>query len=315
MKAPWKSKNAIPIMIVMLIAIIALIIFIGIMILQDFKIPDNYTQTEIILSLTQLETQSETETSKQTELPTETESETAAETLTESETQTETISESETADGNTDDSPLVVIDPGHQGPGQDMSQTEANGPGSDVMKAKLAVGTYGRTTGLNEYELTLDISLLLKTELESRGYRVIMTRTTHDINIGNIERAQIANDAGADALIRIHANGSEDSSVSGALTMSPSASNPYVSNLYDVCRNLSSCIIDAYCAATGLENDGVLEVDDMTGINWSQVPVTILEMGFMTNTEDDLYMANTANYETMVRGIANGLDTYFGRSS
>lgn len=211
------------------------------------------------------------------------------------------------------DGPLVVIDAGHQGPGQDMSGTEPIGPGSDVMKAKIVTGTQGRTTGLAEYELNLEIALLLQEELESRGYRVQMTRTTNDVQISNIERADVANDAGADIMVRIHANGVDDSSVSGALAMVPSAENPYVGNLYADCFDLGSCILNAYCTETGLENDGIMETDDMTGINWCQMPVTILEMGFMTNPGDDTYMAEESNQKTMAEGIANGIDQYFER--
>lgn len=221
----------------------------------------------------------------------------------------------ETQDGirGTGDGPLIAIDPGHQGPGQDMSGVEPNGPGSDIMKARLATGTSGCVSGLDEYELDLDVSLKLRDELIRRGYRVIMTRETHDIDISNIERCQVANEAGADILLRIHANGSEDSSVSGALTAAPSASNPYVSDIYESCVKLADDLINAYCETTGLYNRGIWFTDDMTGINWSDMPVTILEMGFMTNPGDDAYMADAANQDIMVQGIANGVDAYFGR--
>lgn len=209
--------------------------------------------------------------------------------------------------------PVVAVDAGHQGPGQDMSQTEANGPGSEVMKARLATGTTGSVSGLDEYELNLDVSLKLQTELEKRGYQVVMTRTTHEVDLGNIDRATIANEAGADILVRIHANGSEDSSVAGALTMAPTQSNPYVGSISEECMRLSQCLIDRYCEATGLINRGILAEDEMTGINWSQIPVTILEMGFMTNPGDDAYMADSGNQDVMVQGIANGIDNYFGR--
>ena len=49
----------------------------------------------------------------------------------------------------------------------------------------------------------------------------------------------------------------------------------------------------------------------MTGTNWSTVPVAILEMGFMSNQNDDLYITNTANHPAMVAGIADGIDEYF----
>ena len=209
--------------------------------------------------------------------------------------------------------PVVAVDAGHQGPGQDMSRKEANGPGSEVMKARLATGTTGSVSGLDEYELNLDVSLKLQTELEKRGYQVVMTRTTHEVDLGNIDRATIANEAGADILVRIHANGSEDSSVAGALTMAPTQSNPYVGSISEECMRLSQSLIDSYCEATGLINRGILAEDEMTGINWSQIPVTILEMGFMTNPGDDAYMANSGNQDVMVQGIANGIDNYFGR--
>ena len=114
-------------------------------------------------------------------------------------------------------------------------------------------------------------------------------------------------------MVRIHANGVDDSGVSGALAMVPSAYNPYVGNMYTECFNLGSCILNAYCEETGLKNDGIMETDDMTGINWCQMPVMILEMGFMTNPGDDTYMADGNHHQTMVTGIANGIDQYFGR--
>ena len=205
---------------------------------------------------------------------------------------------------------VVVIDPGHQGRGD--SSTEPNGPGSSTMKARVAGGTHGTTTGVYEYQLTLAISQQLQAELEKRGYTVYLTRTSHDVNISNMERAQYASSVGADIAVRIHANGSDNASVSGALALAPSSSNPYIAYLSDSSWNLSKCILDAYCAATGMRNQGVSTSDTMTGINWSTVPVTILEMGYMTNPTDDVNMEDPAYQARMVQGIADGIDAYFG---
>ena len=206
---------------------------------------------------------------------------------------------------------LVAIDAGHQR--NQNTGKEPIGPGASTYKQKVSSGTYGPWSRLNEYELNLQVSLKLQKELEKRGYNVYMVRTTHDVNISNAERATMAANAGADIFVRIHANGDDYSSApNGALCYMPSTSNKYLtSSVISGSRKLSKCIIDSYCASTGLKNLGLLEGDDMTGINWTKMPVTIVEMGFMSNQSDDLFMASAAGQTKIVTGIANGIDKYF----
>jgi N-acetylmuramoyl-L-alanine amidase len=206
---------------------------------------------------------------------------------------------------------VVVIDPGHQLHANPAK--EPNGPGSSVMKAKVSGGTYGPASGVHEYQLNLTVSLMLRTELERRGYRVVMTRTTHDVDLSNVERAKIGNSVHADAVIRIHANGSNDASVHGAYTINMTKNNPWNGNLYTKSRALSEAVLNAFCARTGARKRSIWDTDTMTGINWSTVPVTILEMGYMSNRSEDLAMATAAYQQKMVLGIADGIDDYFGR--
>lgn len=178
------------------------------------------------------------------------------------------------------------------------------------MKARVSSGTTGCVSGWAEYELNLAVALKLRDELESRGYQVIMVRETHDVDISNSERAAVANDAGADAFIRIHANGSEDPSVNGAMTICQTSNNPYNGALYQASRDLSDFCLEELVSAAGCKKRKVWETDTMSGINWCQVPVTIVEMGYMTNETEDALMATEEYQDKLATGIANGVDRF-----
>lgn len=205
---------------------------------------------------------------------------------------------------------VIVIDAGHQT--HAMSATEPNGPGSKTRKAKVTGGTSGCSTHIPEYRLNLQVAKKLQKELKKRGYKVVMVRTRNDVRLSNVQRAKIANKNKADAFIRIHANSAGSSSVKGALTIAPTNANPYLTKKNKkASQKLSKKVIRAFCKATGAGNRGVMYTDTMTGINWCTVPVTIVEMGFMSNPAEDRKMATSAYQNKMVKGIANGIDNYF----
>ena len=201
---------------------------------------------------------------------------------------------------------IIGIDPGHQQSGN--SGLEAVGPGASTKK--VAGGTSGVSTHIAEYQLTMKIAKSLKKELVNRGYAVVMTRTKNNVNISNKERAIKINKSGADICIRLHADGGA-SSAKGASGLYPSSQNPYVGKLSSKSYKLSQSILKSYCAATGIRNRGSVKRDDLTGTNWSKVPVIVLEMGFMTNSAEDKYMASQNGQKAMVQGIANGVDSYY----
>ena len=182
---------------------------------------------------------------------------------------------------------LVVIDPGHQQYAN--TEQEPVGPGASETKIKVSGGTTGTATGVPEYELTLDIGLQLRDKLLER---------------------EIANEADADVFIRLHANGSPDSGVTGAMTICQTPANPYNGDVYEQSRALSENILDSYIYKTGINRQYVWETDTMSGINWSEVPTTILEMGFMSNTGEDRSMQDDDMQQKMVEGIADGIDEY-----
>lgn len=204
----------------------------------------------------------------------------------------------------------IAIDAGHQ--------TRANlgvepiGPGAKQKKMKVSGGCTGVATHVPEYKFNLRVAKKLRKELLARGYEVFMVRTTNNVNITNMERALKTNKSGSDVYIRIHADSNNSSKLTGASAFYPSKHNPYVSSLSAASYKLTKAVLDAYCQETGIKSRGCIARDDLTGTNWSKIPVTLIECGFMSNPSEDRKLQNTAFQKKIAIGMANGIDDYFG---
>ena len=198
----------------------------------------------------------------------------------------------------------IVIDPGHSSTG--TPGNEPVSPNSSITKLKDGLGATGKYSNIEEHKTNMSVALLLKKELESKGYNVILTKESVEQSKSNIERAQVGNKNNANLVVRIHADACEDSSVKGASIHVP-ANNNFTSNFYEISKSYGSKIINTYAQEVNMKNRGVIERNDLTGFNWSKVPVVLVEMGFLSNKEDDMFVSNDENHPKIAKAIANGI--------
>lgn len=203
----------------------------------------------------------------------------------------------------------IAIDPGQQK--SQMSEEEPIGPGASTGTAKMSYGATSTTTGKREYEWTLLFSKRLQTELEARGYEVVLTHEEADVEISNAERAQFANESGAEIYLSIQADAASNTEAKGIYTQIPSQSNEFVGSLYSDCKRLAKLLQNNLIAETGTKDRGVQENDKVAALNYSKIPAAVLQLGFMSNKEEDTNLWSEEYQNKMIKAICDGIDSYF----
>ncbi|MGL4362566.1 MAG: N-acetylmuramoyl-L-alanine amidase [Cellulosilyticaceae bacterium] len=202
---------------------------------------------------------------------------------------------------------VVCIDAGHQKKGDNTREPIA--PGISETKARVSSGTEGVGTKNAEHMINLSAAKILKSKLIDAGYTVVMTREVEDVNISNAERAQIANNANAQMTIRIHCDSIQNANKTGATILVPSKSSKYTKNIYESSYEYAKCLENELKQA-GIKVNGIVERADMTGFNWSKVPVVIFEMGFMSNWNEDKMLGDTLYQEKLMDIVLKALNDY-----
>jgi len=203
--------------------------------------------------------------------------------------------------------PLICLDPGHGTPPAVGRQTEPIGPGSRVRKIKDGGGAPG------EAPVALAIGLKMRTLLRRDGFRVAMTRTGPTTTLGNIARAHFCNVRHAALMIRIHADGSPDPSSHGIRTLYPALHQGWTDDVYTASLRAAGSVQRAVVRSTGAPDLGLVQRSDLTGFNWANVPVVLVETGFMSNPRESQLLRTAAYQLKVARGLVTGARAFIGR--
>ncbi len=207
----------------------------------------------------------------------------------------------------------IALDAGQQL--NEDKKKEAVGPGSSDTVNRMSYGATSVTNKMREYEWNLIMTKLVKDELVKRGYEVYMIRETHDVNISNSERALKANESGAEIFVGIQADSSDTPGVSGAYAQAPKSSNKFIPDLYSECRSLAETIMDEIKKTTERDTRGIIESNNVAEINYSKIPVTILQLGYMSNAEEDALLQTDSYRQKLCKAICDGIDKYFANKT
>lgn len=285
---PRKTSSAAPIAIVLVLASIALITVCGISFGWFSSISSKFIKPDGPSEVSVQPTNSDADAGVIDTVPVTTAAETTAPTSTPTPTPAPTMIPIR------EDAPdltglVIVIDPGHQA--ETDNETESAASWLSLQKKRCTDGCVGVTTGVTEYELTLDIALIMKDYLEQCGATVILTRSENDVNISNQERAAIAVENNADVFIRLHADGANDASVSGVNIYVPDSGN-YTGSSVASGDTLGQLLSDEL----GVTYNGTRQTYLYTGLNYANtIPSYQVCLGYLSNSDDETFLLDPQN--------------------
>ncbi len=209
----------------------------------------------------------------------------------------------------------VCLDPGHQT--NINNDAEPVGPGAtETVKKMSSPGSKNDSLNLKEYEWSLTVSNLIKEELERRGYKVLLTRSSNEVDISNRERAVYANDNAADILVGIQADSYSSESVNGVYAQIAESDNPYAGTRAADNRMLADEIQKAVVSATGARSRSVQNGNNKLALlNWANMPACIMQLGYMSNPDEAVLLASEDYQKKVALAVCDGIDAYFAEKN
>jgi N-acetylmuramoyl-L-alanine amidase len=204
----------------------------------------------------------------------------------------------------------IGLNPGHQNRNYDRAIT----PDNEERFWDVSVGTRGRVTGLYEYELNLTVALKVRDALQAQGARVLLSRTSNDVRVGNSSRTRELNREQVDAVLLIHADGNANPNLHGLHMIVSTRVLRQKGDVYERSHALARALQDASIAATGAADKGVGERDNLRILlSGCTMPAALIEMGYMTNPAEDRLLATDAYQNKIVDGLVQGFLDYFSK--
>jgi N-acetylmuramoyl-L-alanine amidase len=212
----------------------------------------------------------------------------------------------------------VGLDPGHNG-GNAASPDVVNALVPDGRGGMKACNTTGTATvdGYPEHAFAWDVAVRAKALLEERGAKVLLTRDGDD-GVGPCvdERGRFGQENDADAVVSIHADGSEDRSLHGffAIVADPPLHPDQGERSLALARDLLRALEGAGFTRSPNFPDGLSLRGDLAGLNHAERPVVLLELGEMRNAEDAALMTSPEGRQRFAEAVAMGIAAWAERA-